>query len=135
VNCWDELLHALEGEPVDLVEFIRTERERLTLKPSRGHSGLGVVLGWEVDDTTWDSVLTGALGEDFVVQERVDIPSVEFPALEPSAPARRYFADRNPFLGLGRMTGALCRVSARETINVAAGGGVIPTFAVAPRTS
>ena len=35
------------GKPVDLLAFIRKERENLVLKPSDEYGGTGVTLGWE----------------------------------------------------------------------------------------
>jgi hypothetical protein len=42
------------GQQVELLAFIRKERENLVLKPSDEYGGSGVTLGWETGENAWD---------------------------------------------------------------------------------
>ena len=121
---------------VDLVPFILAQRERLVLKPNDEYGGKGIVLGWEVDADTWERAVRVALGEPFVVQERVPIPSEPFPSV---VNGHVVLADRildtNPFAYHGAyVDGCLSRLSTAALVNVTAGGGSqAPTFLLEPR--
>src|SRR2546429_1163407 len=49
------------GEHVELLEFVRRERNNLVLKPSDEYGGSGVTLGWETDEAAWDAAIERAL--------------------------------------------------------------------------
>ena len=125
-----------EGRTVDLVPFIIDRREQLVLKPNDAYGGAGIVLGWEVDDATWERAVRVALTEPFVVQERVPIPSEPFPSV---VDGRVVLADRildtAPFAYQGtHVEGCMTRLSTAALVNVTAGGGSqTPTFLVEPR--
>src|SRR6202795_826425 len=42
---------------IDLLAFIRKERENLVLKPSDEYGGTGVTLGWETSDSAWETAI------------------------------------------------------------------------------
>ncbi|HYC30888.1 MAG TPA: hypothetical protein VEB59_01300, partial [Gemmatimonadales bacterium] len=69
------------GKAVDLVPFMLASRERLVLKPSDDYGGAGIVLGWEVDGAAWEAGIRKALGQPFIVQERIVLPFEPYPAL------------------------------------------------------
>jgi hypothetical protein len=124
------------GAPVDLVEFTSANRERLVLKPNDEYGGKGIVLGWTVDDDTWQAAIRTALGEPYIVQERVEVPSEGWPALTGGAlHIGERMLDTAPFLADGSvMTGCLTRIATDPLLNVTAGGGSnVPTFLVEPR--
>ncbi len=124
------------GEEVDLVSFIRDNRERLVLKPNDEYGGKGIVLGWEVDQAGWEEALGTALAEPYIVQERVELPKAPYPSL---VDGRVEFLDRMldtaPFIFHGEyMDGCLTRLSTAALLNVTAGGGSsVPTFVVERR--
>jgi uncharacterized circularly permuted ATP-grasp superfamily protein len=110
--------------------------ERLVLKPNDDYGGAGVVLGWEVDDATWERSLQTALERPFIVQQRIPLPTATFPSL---VDGKVVFADRivdtAPFVfGGAFVDGCLTRISTATLVNVTAGGGsTIPTFIAEPR--
>jgi len=121
---------------VDLLPFIAGRRETMVLKPNDEYGGKGIVLGWTVDDTTWQSAVRAALGEPFIVQERVEVPSEPWPAWEDDAlHIGERMLDTAPFLVNGTvMTGCLTRIATDPLLNVTAGGGSnVPTFLVEER--
>ncbi|HYW30410.1 MAG TPA: hypothetical protein VE869_02805 [Gemmatimonas sp.] len=125
-----------EGTDVDLMEFTSANRERLVLKPNDDYGGKGIVLGWTVDDSVWQAAVRTALGEPYIVQERVEVPSEGWPALTGGAlHIGERMLDTAPFLADGTvMTGCLTRIATDPLLNVTAGGGSnVPTFLVEPR--
>ncbi len=121
---------------VDLLPFIAGRRETMVLKPNDEYGGKGIVLGWTVDDATWQAAVRAALGEPFIVQERVEVPSEPWPAWENGAlQIGERMLDTAPFLVDGTvMTGCLTRIATDPLLNVTAGGGSnVPTFLVEER--
>lgn len=124
------------GQTVDLLDFVANNRERLVLKPNDEYGGKGITLGWTVDDAAWQAALRGATAEPFIVQERVSVPSEDWPAWTDGAlRVDERMLDTAPFLADGTMmTGILTRIATDPLLNVTAGGGSnVPTFLVEPR--
>jgi uncharacterized circularly permuted ATP-grasp superfamily protein len=124
------------GASVDLVPFMQAHRERLVLKPNDEYGGKGIVLGWTVDDATWETAIQTALAEPHIVQERVEVPSELWPAFTDGAlHLGERMLDTAPFLVDGTvMTGVLTRIATDPLLNVTAGGGSnVPTFLVEER--
>ena len=108
----------------DLREILKTERERLVLKPNDDYGGHGVVIGWECSSEEWEQTVTQAFARDYVVQERVPVKKVAIPRFADKVVRRdEMFVDFNPFLFQNRMEGGLVRLSASSLCNVSAGGG------------
>jgi hypothetical protein len=124
------------GKPVDLVPYILKHRDRFVIKPNDEYGGKGIVLGWTVDQAAWESAVSAALKESFVVQEKVGLPHEVFPSMHDG---QLHFIDRmldtNPFVGASAtMDGCLTRISTEALLNVTAGGGsTVPTFVVEER--
>ena len=108
----------------ELVEILRTERERLVLKPNDDYGGHGVVMGWECSSDEWEQTIAQAFARDYVVQERVPVKKVAIPRFADDSVRRdEMFVDFNPFLFQNRMEGGLVRLSASSLCNVSSGGG------------
>ena len=125
-----------DGKQVDLVTFTSANREGLVLKPNDEYGGKGIVLGWTVDDETWQAAIRTALSEPYIVQERVEVPSEGWPAMVGRAlHIGERMLDTAPFLADGTiMTGCLTRIATDPLLNVTAGGGSnVPTFLVESR--
>jgi hypothetical protein len=120
-----------DGRPIDLVPYILAARERLVLKPTHAYGGQAVLLGSETPSAWWEAAVRAALDEPWVVQERVEIPQEPFPVFDGGelafAPLK---VNVGPFYVAGEEAGAVARVSRSSVINVAAGGGSVPTFLV-----
>jgi hypothetical protein len=61
------------GERVDLFDYAIEHQRDLALKPSMGHGGHGVVLGWleQTSPQEWRRHVAGAMGGPWVLQRRV----------------------------------------------------------------
>ncbi len=117
-----------------LVADIVAGRERLVLKPNDEYGGKGVVLGWTVDQGTWELALQDALQSSYVVQEAVAVPKEAYPVALDPVRIMDFSLDLDPYLFGGRVGGALTRLSSAALLNVTAGAGsVVPTYIVEPR--
>jgi hypothetical protein len=121
----EERKTVFDGEPIDLLPWIRDNRDHLVLKPNDEYGGTGIVLGWECDDDRWASSIATALEEPHIVQERVTLPRESYPSI---VEGRVSFFDRiidtAPFIFHGAyMDGCLTRLSTESLVNVTAGGG------------
>jgi hypothetical protein len=120
-----------DGHAIDLVPFVVAQRADFVLKPAHGYGGQSVVVGAEVDASTWETAVHAALGAPWVVQERVPIPAEEFPVCDGGQLAfERLNVNANPFYVEGGEAGGVSRASRQSVINVSAGGGSVPMFVV-----
>jgi len=127
-------------KPVDLLGFIRKERENLVLKPSDEYGGTGVTLGWETSESAWDAAIQTAIsgsgpeagGNCWIVQERIPIRREVFPYITGNGKVefRDMLVDFAPYLFHGKLSGYLTRLSATGLANVTSGGGQVPAFRV-----
>jgi len=131
------------GQQVELLSFIRKERENLVLKPSDEYGGAGVTLGWETDEAAWDEAIARAISGDksvaangcWIVQERIPVRREIFPYIAQAGKVdfREMLVDFAPYLFRGKLCGFLTRLSATGLANVTSGGGQVPAFRVSPR--
>ena len=124
------------GRTVNLLEFIRTNNERLVLKPNDDYGGHGITIGWNVDQSGWNEAIQNALADgDYLVQERVPTARETFPALTDDG--RIEFAeqlvDLDPLLFNGTVRSAFTRLSFTELANVSSGGGMVPTYVISKK--
>jgi hypothetical protein len=119
------------GRSIELVNFVRLNRARLVLKPNDDYGGHGVYLGSHLDETTWENAIATALLADYVVQEAVELPTEHFPIFNQTDwNFKPMFVDTNPFLFLGKVCGAMVRLSNSPIVNVTSGGGEAGFFVV-----
>jgi hypothetical protein len=139
------------GEPVELLAFVRKNRDNLVLKPSDEYGGTGVTLGWETNEKAWDATIEKGVsaakaGGDagcWIVQERIPIRREVFPyiakngamnggngANSDSVEYKDMLVDFAPYLFAGKLCGFLTRLSATGLANVTSGGGQVPAFRV-----
>lgn len=130
------------GTPVELLAFMRSERDNLVLKPSDEYGGAGVTLGWEASEAAWDATIEKAMaayqqpsGGCWIVQERIPVRREVFPWIQPDGKVefRDMLVDFAPYLFRGKLCGFLTRLSATGLANVTSGGGQIPAFRVHAR--
>lgn len=117
------------GLTIDLLPFVRRNREYFVIKPNDEYGGAGVTLGFTVDDAAWGAALDQAIANNFVVQEVVNIHREPF-LVQTSAGWQHVptVIDLDPYLNGPLMGGCLTRTSASNLANVTAGGGTLPCF-------
>jgi hypothetical protein len=72
------------GERIELLAYVRKERESLVLKPNRSYGGDGVLVGPSVTQREWESAIDQVLVDDdrWVVQQVASIPVKSFHVLD-----------------------------------------------------
>ncbi len=115
------------GDPFDLAA---ADKDIFVLKPLNAYGGRGVMMGDEATQTEWEGALAVAEAGGWCVQRRVTIPEADFPVVENGLRFEPRKINLNPFSIGGQYGGCLTRVSTASIINVTAGGGMIPTYAV-----
>ena len=58
---WPDVKTEYDGEPIELLEYVRKNRKNMVLKPSDEYGGKGVTLGWEVEKKEWENAIEQAL--------------------------------------------------------------------------
>ena len=111
------------GKEVELLELMRREHEKFTLKPHDDYGGHGVSFGWESSASEWDDLIEDALKGCFIVQERVAVEKTSIPTIGEELSMESLNIDFDPFLFRGKVSGGLVRLSASSLVNVSAGGG------------
>lgn len=111
------------NKEIDLLEFLRGNRETFLLKPNDDYGGKGIVLGWETAQSDWETAIDEATRESFIAQERAAIQKIEFPVFSDAVRLEELLVDFDPFLFLNRAEGGLVRLSSSSLVNVTQGGG------------
>jgi diaminobutyrate-2-oxoglutarate transaminase len=119
-----------DGEEIDLLPWLRRNKDQLVLKPNRSFGGTGIVVGPHVDLASWDSALSDALKEQadsggVVVQRYVDVPVKDFPVLGSDGGIHlEEFYVVCGFLATPRGVSILGRASKKRVVNVGQKGGL-----------
>ena len=123
-------------QQVELLQFIRSNSERLVLKPNDDYGGHGITIGWNANEDEWDRAIQSALANgDYLVQERVPTARETFPALTNDGRMEftEQLVDLDPLLFNGKVGSAFTRLSATELANVSSGGGMVPTYIISQK--
>ena len=121
------------GRRIDLLDYVKTHKENLVLKPAHAAGGKGVRLGWTCDENQWADAVREAVEGECIVQEKIEATREEYPILENGFPLREFYEDTDPFHFPGGYSAVLSRISAAEITNVAQGGSIVPTFVIDAR--
>jgi len=123
-----------DGTSIDLVPYLRTNRDRFVIKPNDEYGGTGVTLGWETSESEWEAAIGRALAErprGWVAQEKIVVRREPFPICDGGgAVMRDMLVDFAPYVFRGRLAGFLTRLSSTGLANVTSGGGQVAAFAV-----
>lgn len=125
-----------EGARVDLIPFLRDNKDIFVLKPNDEYGGKGIVLGWTVSQAEWEQKLAEYVKEKAIAQRKVVIPSEPYPSfVNGAASVYDRMLDTDPYLWDGQYaSGCLTRLSTAALLNVTAGGGsTVPTFVIEKR--
>lgn len=124
-----------KGSTIDLVEWTRSNSDKLVLKPNDDYGGHGIYIGWNSSPSEWDDAIAVALADgDYLVQERVKTAKELFPMITDDAgnwEMTEQLVDLDPLLFMGKVGAAFTRLSSTELANVSSGGGMVPTFVLA----
>jgi hypothetical protein len=121
-----------QGKNIDLMDFARSNREQLVLKPNDEYGGKGIFIGWESNEGEWDNAIQVALKGDYLLQVRVGTAKEIFPYCSETGEVNflEQLVDLDPLLFYGEVKGAFTRLSSTSLCNVTSGGGMVPTFII-----
>jgi len=121
-----------EGQDISLFNYVMKHREELVLKPTWAAGGYEVYVGKYTDREKWSNAIESAMGCPWwIIQEAVEIPEYEFPVIKDNKVVlEKKNLNLNPYVFDGKYVGCLGRISESKVINVSAGGGIIPVFAL-----
>ncbi len=66
----------LNGQPIDMIPYVRSHQDQFVLKPNDDYGGKGIVLGWTVNQSTWENAVETALTSPYVVQQRISLETI-----------------------------------------------------------
>ena len=130
---WTRMLRnektTFRGLKIDLVEFVRNNRQYFVIKPNDEYGGKGVTLGFSASQQEWDAAIEQSTKGKYVVQEVVDIHKEPFlMKIGSSWELIPTIIDLDPYLNGPLMGGCLTRTSTTNLANVTAGGDSLPMF-------
>ncbi|MCC6540520.1 MAG: hypothetical protein IT162_23430 [Bryobacterales bacterium] len=117
-----------DNQLIDLPEYVSRHREQLVMSPTGNAADRPTFRGWEMDDAGWDRALKLALRTPYVVQDRSQPVSDQFPVLQgDSVSLRKMEIEVHPHMYLGKVETCSTEVkdasSAFSTL-----AGMAPTF-------
>ncbi|MBM3253406.1 MAG: circularly permuted type 2 ATP-grasp protein [Candidatus Omnitrophica bacterium] len=119
-----------EGKRIDLINFIRRNKDRLVIKPNRAYGGKEVTIGIFTSRRQWEVLAEKTVKESlrYVVQELARIKKETFPIYERG---KTMLSDSYVISGFAATkTGIafLGRASCEPVVNVSRGGALIATL-------
>ncbi|MEP6717115.1 MAG: circularly permuted type 2 ATP-grasp protein, partial [Terriglobia bacterium] len=122
------------NESVDLLDFIRKNRETLVLRPNDEYTDLTTFVGYEHDDGSWERAIREAQRSPYVVQERVKPVRTLFPMMNYGhLEFKEMQVDVQPQAYLGKVGGCSSFVSSAGAGNYSPASGIAPTFIIDPK--
>ena len=130
---WTRMLRnektTFRGLKIDLLDFVRNNRQYFVIKPNDEYGGKGVTLGFSASQQEWDEAIEQSTKGTYVVQEVVDIHKEPFlMKIGSSWELIPTIIDLDPYLNGPLMGGCLTRTSTTNLANVTAGGDSLPMF-------
>jgi hypothetical protein len=122
-----------DGTIDDLIEHIKTNREKLVLRPNDEYSDLHSYIGYEHDEGSWARAIRESLRSPYVVQERVKPARTVFPLMNfGHLEFKEMQVDVQPQAFLGKVAGCSSYVSAGPG-SYSPAAGFAPTFIIDPK--
>jgi len=121
-------------QTVDLIEFIKANRETLVLRPNDEYTDLTSFIGYEHDEGSWLRALREAQRAPYVVQERVKPVRTLFPLMSYGhLEFKEMQVDVQPQAFLGKVAGCSSYVSTAGAGTYSPASGIAPTFIIDPK--
>lgn len=130
---WTKIIRDIKTDnPIDkkveLLNYIRKNKDHLILKPNRGYGGYGIVIGKDTSKSQWDNLIEKGCVEfgKWVVQEYIELSTKTFPTIDKNGDI--IFEEFYTVYGLAGTPdgiGILGRASKKKVVNVAQHGGIM----------
>lgn len=119
---------------VELLDFIRDNREKLVLRPNDEYSDLHSFIGYEHDEGSWARAMREAQRSPYVVQERVPPSRSVFPLMSYGhLEFKEMQVDVQPQAFMGKVEGCSSYVSSSGPGSYSPAAGIAPTFIIDPK--
>lgn len=125
----DENTTGPNGAKINLLEWVRANKNNLVMKPNDDYGGHGIVIGWESEQSAWEQAIEKCLNNDYLVQVKVNVAREHYPSWNGSnVEMGEYAVDLDPYIFDGRVSSFMTRLSGTSLCNVTSGGGATATF-------
>ncbi|HWD98300.1 MAG TPA: circularly permuted type 2 ATP-grasp protein [Bryobacteraceae bacterium] len=122
-------------QAVELLDFIRENREKLVLRPNDEYSDMHSFIGYEHDEGSWARAIREAQRSPYVVQERVPPSRSVFPLMSYGhLEFKEMQVDVQPQAFLGKVAGCSSYVSSAGPGSYSPASGIAPTFIIDPKS-
>ena len=123
-----------DNKQIDLVNFIKINREKFVLKPNNSYGGKGILIGSEIKQKNWENKINIIIesGSKYIVQEYIDIPTESLPVYSNNTYKgfSTQFFNINFWVFDGKFVGSYVRASEKKIINISQGGMLVPLYYV-----
>ncbi|RLD12070.1 MAG: hypothetical protein DRI44_01980 [Chlamydiae bacterium] len=116
------------NEKINLVNFVRENREFFVLKPCESKCGYGIFQGKFMEQNKWNNSIKTALGKDYIVQEFINLPTNYFPRLLPDKKNELRYIHLGGYSFGGNFSGILGRTCANPLLTVIHGERLLPVL-------
>jgi len=110
-HVYEDIDCQYRGRHVRLPELARNNKDDFVLKPSYLYEGRGVKVGALTEREEWDELTVSALAKDYVIQERILIPSMPIAVWDDEMKMERRWIHLGEFVFGGRFRGLYCRAA------------------------
>lgn len=117
-----------KGKGVNLLNYIRKDKDSLVLKPNRGYGGYGIAIGKDTPASQWDDMMDRAVKEKggWVAQEYKELSTKANAILDENGEVSfEEFYTVYGLAGTREGLGILGRASQQKIVNVAQRGGIV----------
>jgi hypothetical protein len=105
------------GARANLPELARNSKDDFVLKPSYLYEGRGVKIGALTDRREWDELTVSALKNDYILQEKIDIPTMPVAVWNDEMRMERRWMHIGEFVFGGKFRGLFCRAADKLVID------------------
>jgi hypothetical protein len=120
-----------DGQTIDLIDYIKQNREKLVLRPNDEYTDLHSFVGYEHDDGSWARAIREAQRAPYVVQERVVAARTLFPLMSYGhLEFKEMQVDVQPQAFLGKVAGCSSYISSAGAGSYSPASGIAPTFII-----
>jgi len=116
------------GGKINLINFVRENRELFVLKPCESKCGHGIFQGKFMDKNDWNTAIETAMNQDYIVQEFIDLPTEYFPRFQPEKENELRYIHLGGYSFGGKFSGILGRTCANPLLTVIHGERLLPVL-------
>ena len=117
-----------KSKKVNLVDFVRKNKNFFVLKPCESKCGYGISQGKFVSQKVWNTAINSALENDYIVQEFIDLPTEYFPRFLPESESELRHIHLGGYSFGGKFSGILGRTCANPLLTVIHGERLLPVL-------